>query len=142
MTKQPLAPKRAKEILEALLFAADQPVSVSRLAQVLGTDFDGKKVRKLLAEINEEYHEHGRAFEMIEIAGGFQILTRPEFKKWVAELHKHQRQDKLSQPAVETLAPLWGEISPRPLHDHSRKPNVVSETSTALPPTLTVARSE
>lgn len=91
-------------ILEALLFASDQPVSAARLAQVLGKRFDAKAVRKLIEELNRGYEEQQRAFEVAEIAGGFQVLTRPELKKWVAELHKHRRQDRLSQSAVETLA--------------------------------------
>lgn len=104
MPREKLSQERAKQILEALLFAADQPVSVSRLAEVLGGEFDSKLIRKLVGEMTEEYQGQGRAFEVVEIAGGLQLLTRPEFKKWVAALHKHRRQEKLSQSAVETLA--------------------------------------
>lgn len=94
----------APQILEALLLAADQPVSTTRLAQAMGKRFDGKKIRGMIEELNRFYKEHNRAFEIVSIAGGFQVLTRPEYKKWVAELHKHRRQDRLSQSAVETLA--------------------------------------
>lgn len=104
MLRRPFNPQDAKRVLEALLFAADRPVTTSRLAQVLGKNYDGKSVRKLLAEINEEYKAQGRAFELAEIAGGFQLLTRTEFKKYVSELHKHRRPEKLSQSAIETLA--------------------------------------
>jgi segregation and condensation protein B len=55
-------------------------------------------------ELNAEYQAQGRAFELVEIAGGLQMLTRPEFKEWIAELYKHRQQEKLSQPAVECLA--------------------------------------
>jgi len=94
----------AKQIVEALLFASDQPVATARMAQILGRGVDGKAVRDFIKELNGEYVEQGRAFEIVEIAGGFQMLTKPEYRKWVAELHKHRRQDKLSPPAVETLA--------------------------------------
>lgn len=93
-----------KQILEALLFAADRPVSAAQLSQILGKKYDGRAVRKLLDEINREYLEHARAFEITEIAGGFQLLTRPDFKKWVADLHRHRRQEKISPAGVETLA--------------------------------------
>jgi segregation and condensation protein B len=94
----------AKPIVEALLFAADQPMAASKLSQVMGKRIDGTRVRAIIKELNEEYVEQKRAFEIAEIAGGFQIMTRPEYRKWVAELHKHRRQDKLTPSAIETLA--------------------------------------
>ena len=93
-----------KQIVEALLFAADRPVTPARLADVMGARVDAKAVRQWIQALNEDYETQGRAFEIQEIAGGLQLLTRPQYKKWVAELHKHRRQDKLSQSAVETLA--------------------------------------
>ncbi len=104
MTKRALSHEQAKQILEACLFASDQPVTISRLTQVLGKRFDGRTVRKLLDELKKEYGAQGRAFDLAEIAGGVQLFTRPEFKKWVLELHKHRRPEKLSQAAIETLA--------------------------------------
>ena len=93
-----------KPVAEALLFASDEPVPAARLAQLLGKGADAKTVRKLVDDLNGEYAGQGRAFEVVEIAGGFQLLTRPEFKDWIAELHRHRRQDKLTPSAVETLA--------------------------------------
>jgi segregation and condensation protein B len=93
-----------KPVAEALLFASDEPLPAARLAQILGKSADAKSARKLVEELNAEYTAQGRAFEVVEIAGGFQLLTRPEFKDWVAELHRHRRQDKLTPSAVETLA--------------------------------------
>lgn len=94
----------AGRILEALLFAADQPVSVSRLSQAMGKRIDAKAIRQMIADLNDEYANRGRAFEIVEISGGFQLLTRPEFRRWVAELHKHRRLEKSTPAAVETLA--------------------------------------
>ena len=90
--------------MEALLFASDQPVAASRLAQLLGKEFDAKAVRRMADELNAEYQAQGRAFELVTIAGGLQMLTRPEFKEWIAELYRQRRPEKLSQPAVECLA--------------------------------------
>ena len=97
-------PERSRQILEALLFAADQPLSPARLAQVLGKGHDARVVRKLADELNAEYQAQNRAFEVIEIAGGLQLMTRPEFKEHVAKLLKDRRPEKLSPPAIETLA--------------------------------------
>jgi len=105
MTKHaPLTPEQAPQVLEALLFAADQPVLPARLAQVLGKGFDARAVRGMIEALNKEYAERQRAFEIVEIAGGFQMLTRPEHKDWLIELYKSRRQDRLSPSAVETLA--------------------------------------
>jgi len=104
MTEKTQGGTQPIQIVEALLFAADRAVTATRLAEVLGKRFDAKAVRGLIKELNGQYEAQNHAFEIVEIAGGFQLLTRPEMKKWVAELHRHRRQDKLSQPAVETLA--------------------------------------
>jgi len=122
MSREILAPEKVKQVIEALLVATDEPVSAARLAQLLNANraqtaadaapqpegkpnrVDAHAVRKLLDELNAEYAAQHRAFEVVEIAGGFQLLTRPEYKEWVAELHRNRRQEKLSQSAVETLA--------------------------------------
>jgi segregation and condensation protein B len=104
MTREPLTPERMKPVAEALLFASDEPLAAARLAQLLGKGADAKTVRRLVEELNAEYAGQGRAFEVVEIAGGFQLLTRPEFKDWIRELHRHRRQEKLTPSAVETLA--------------------------------------
>jgi len=93
-----------KRILEALLIATDQPVSAARLARVLGGGVDSRRVRKLMQTMREEYDAQGRAFQIEEIAEGFQILTRPEFHEWVAKLRKTRREERLTPSAIETLA--------------------------------------
>ena len=88
--------------IEAILFATDQPVSSRRIAEVLKTT-EGK-VRSLIASLREHYDETGRAFTVSEIAGGYQILTRPEYGETIKQLFKVSRQHRLSQAALETLA--------------------------------------
>jgi len=104
MAREALTPEQMKPVAEALLFASDEPLPAARLAQLLGKGADAKTARKLVDDLNADYAGQGRAFEVVEIAGGFQLLTRPEFKDWVAELHRNRRQDKLTPSAVETLA--------------------------------------
>jgi len=88
--------------IEAVLFATDQPVSSRRIAEVLGVT-DGQ-VREQVAVLFAQYQESGRAFTVEEIAGGFQILTRAEYGETVKQLFSVDRQHKLSQAALETLA--------------------------------------
>ena len=93
-----------KKIVEALLIATDQPVKPAQIAKILGGGTDTRQVRKIVGELRGEYEVQGRAFQIEEIAEGFQILTKPEFRDWVAELKRARREDKLSPSAVETLA--------------------------------------
>jgi len=96
-------PIDAKRIVEALLFVSDEPLTPRRLAEIVG-DTDARKVRALIDEINAHYDEAGRPFRIKEIAGGFQMLSRPEFKRWLIQLVRGKDAKRLSQAALETLA--------------------------------------
>jgi len=92
-----------KKIVEALLFAADFPVATSRL-KVLVEDLEREELKEMVAELNREYEEQERSFWIQEVAGGYQMATRPGFARWVKELYKGRRAARLTQPALETLA--------------------------------------
>lgn len=104
MAKEPLTPERARQVVEASLFASDQPVPAPRIAQVLGKPYDTPAVREMVNMLNAEYCAQGHSFEIVEIAGGLQLLSRPEFRPYITELYKHRKVEKLSPSAVETLA--------------------------------------
>lgn len=92
-----------KKIVEALLFAADFPVAVSRI-KALVEGVEREDLRTMVEELNREYEEQGRSFWIQEVAGGYQMATRPHFARWVKELYKGRRLARLTQPALETLA--------------------------------------
>jgi segregation and condensation protein B len=92
-----------KRIIEALLFSSHRPVSSARLAQISGAA-DGNQARRIVGELQEEYDAEGRAFAVEEIAGGFQVLSRPRYAPWVRQLQNRQQQESLSNAALETLA--------------------------------------
>jgi segregation and condensation protein B len=94
---------KVKRVLEALLFSSDRPITTARLAELSGAD-DGRQAREVVRELQREYDAEGRAFCVEEIAGGFQLLTRPEFAAHVSRLHSRQDQETLSKAALETLA--------------------------------------
>ncbi len=96
-------PMDYKGAVEAILFSASEPLTVSKLGGVL-EGVDGRKVRTAIKELNEEYERGGRAFRIDEIAGGFQILTRPEYAEFVDKFQTVVRKSKLTQAALETLA--------------------------------------
>ncbi len=91
-----------KSILEALLFATDEPVPAKKLGEIV--KLETLEVRRLLKEMRSEYDKAGRGFAIIEVAGGWQLLSREDFGEFVKKLHKTYAQAKLSQSALETLA--------------------------------------
>ena len=91
-----------RRLVEALILGAPEPVSVARLAELV-PHAKAKHVRELVEELNAEYTAQGRAFEIWEVAGGYQVRTRPEFAPWLQQLQK-TRPLRLSQAALETLA--------------------------------------
>jgi len=91
-----------KRIVEALVLGAPEPVSAQKIAEVVpGLETDD--ARALVAELGREYEDQGRAFEIWEVAGGYQLRTRPEYASYLRLLHR-ERPLRLSRPALETLA--------------------------------------
>ena len=92
-----------KKIVETLLFITDRPVKPTRLADVIdGTN--AKQVREVIAALQDEYTTQGRAVQIVEIGGGFQMATKPEYGRWVRKLYNEKMTTKLSNAALETLA--------------------------------------
>jgi segregation and condensation protein B len=92
-----------QRILEAILFACDAPLPSRRLAELIGTG-DGHAVRKWVDDLNAQYAESGRAFEIAERAGGYMLLTRPQYAPWLKQMFQGRSEGRLSKPALETLA--------------------------------------
>jgi segregation and condensation protein B len=91
-----------KNIIESLLFVADTPLSIERLKNIL-IGVDGKEIRSALEALSEEYDARKGGFYLSEVAGGYQIRTRPAYNEWIKLLLKPSPL-RLSQPALETLA--------------------------------------
>jgi len=92
-----------KQVLEALLFSSSSSVSSKKLADAADSDAVGE-VKELVCELNSEYEREGRAFHIVEVAGGYQIMTRAEYAPFIQKLTKARSGEKLSQAALETLA--------------------------------------
>ncbi len=89
--------------LEAVLFLAREPLGSRKMAQLAGLA-DGTKARTLVRSLNRRYDGEGSAFRVEEVAGGFQLLTRPKYAPWLRRLHSTPVEVRLSAPAMETLA--------------------------------------
>lgn len=89
--------------LEAILFLAREPLSSRKLSQHANLA-DGTEARTLVRRLNERLDEFGRAFRVHEVAGGFQLITKPKFAKWLRRLDYIPHEERLSTPSLETLA--------------------------------------
>ena len=92
-----------KQIVETLLFITDRPVKPSRLADVI-ENTDARHVREIILALKDEYSARGSAVQIVEIGGGFQMCTKPEYGRWVRRLYNEKMTTRLSNAALETLA--------------------------------------
>ena len=90
-------------LMEALLLSTHHPLTAGRLAELLDVDTT-KAIRKGIKVLNEQYETGGRAFRVEQVAGGYQILTLPEFGEALKKLHQKEADAKLTKAALETLA--------------------------------------
>lgn len=90
-------------LVEAALLAADEPLTLRRLAAAAGLA-DAAEARRFVERLRELYEGDGTAFQVEELAGGFQLLTRPEYHPWLARLRRAGNEPRLSAAARETLA--------------------------------------
>lgn len=91
-----------KSITEALIFVADEPINAKTIADVI--EVDREAVEKAVAELVEEYDARASGLQLREIAGGWQIATRPEHHENVRAYLKSKPSAKLSLASLETLA--------------------------------------
>ncbi len=89
--------------MHALLFVSDRPLSADRLAQALG-DMDKDVVLNLLAELRDDIAGQDSPYELREIAGGYQLTTKPAFAPYIRRLLQIKKSNRLSRTALETLA--------------------------------------
>ena len=89
-------------VVEAVLFASDEPLSEARLANIVETSV--KQVRQCIKDLNDKYQANNNAFRIEQIAGGHQMLTLSPYNYWLKKLLRARSESKLSPAAVETLA--------------------------------------
>ncbi|HWL95353.1 MAG TPA: SMC-Scp complex subunit ScpB, partial [Phycisphaerae bacterium] len=87
----------------AILMAADTQLPAAKIATIMGQG-SARSVRECIETLNEQYEAAGASFRIEEIAGGYQILTRPEFNSWLTKLLRVRQETKLSGAAMETLS--------------------------------------
>ena len=92
-----------KSAVEALIFASEKPITLEQIKRVLG-DLDTASINKIIVELKNDYETQSRGLRVVEIAGGFQMTTCSNFAPFLKKLFKNRYSDKLSKPALESLA--------------------------------------
>jgi segregation and condensation protein B len=100
MARRPSA--ELKAILEALIFASPDPLTPKAIYKLLDSE-PKEDVQAALAGLKEDYERPG-GLQLVEVAGGYQIVTRPELHEWVRRLFHERTTQKLTAQALETLA--------------------------------------
>ncbi len=90
-------------LVEAALLAADEPLTARKLAMAAGLA-DAAEARRQVKRLHALYASDGTAFQVEELAGGFQLLTRPEYHRWLVRLRRGGQELRLTAAMKETLA--------------------------------------
>lgn len=102
--------KAYNSVIEALIFASDEPISVKEIIRAI-QEIDGEEteitpdnVEATVDELNEYFLQEDKSFAIIRVANGFAFATKPEYAKYVGYLSSEKSKRRLSQAALETLA--------------------------------------
>lgn len=90
-------------VLEALLFVCPEPISLSRLVTAVGA-VSKVEVEEALKRLERDLSQESRGIQLVKLAGGYRLVTKPEFAPWLKRLDKAKAAQKLSRSALESLA--------------------------------------
>ncbi len=92
-----------KQVVEALLIATPEPLSESRFLQCIDTEID-VSLENIIEALSQDYQKSGRAFEIIQVAGGYQLVTKEDYQIYIKRMFAKSSRLRLSQAALETLS--------------------------------------
>ncbi len=92
-----------KGVLEALLFVNEKPITLEQIKKALPT-VSSNEVKKLITVLADEYSARKCGMTIVEIAGGYQMLSNPLYASYVRSFYQTKHKEKLSKPALEALA--------------------------------------
>ena len=95
--------RELKAILEAVLFVSPEPMPVARLMSIVGT-VSNAEVVQALGLLTHDLDQDGRGIQLVQIAGGYRLVTKQEYGPWLKRMDKAKAAQKLSRSALESLA--------------------------------------
>ncbi len=105
-------PSTLKALVEALIFAAQEPLSLAQLKAIYtgegkndeARQIETETIRQVVADLNKEFEKASKSYRIVSVAGGYQFATLSEYAEWLGRLYREQGRRKLSQSGLETLA--------------------------------------
>jgi segregation and condensation protein B len=91
-----------KGLFESVLFVSGKPVSIDELTDIF--DISKNEIKNLADELNKDYSERNSGLNVIQVAGGFQMVSNPSFKDELTELFGRRNDNRLTRSVLETLA--------------------------------------
>lgn len=88
---------------EGVIFIAREPISTTKLVQYARLH-NGKEARRLIEQLNKQYDKSNCAYRIEQVAGGYQLMSRPVFSGWLKRLEHTIAPQRFSTPSIETLA--------------------------------------
>jgi len=95
--------RELKAILEAVLFVSPEPVPLARLLSIVGT-VSKAEVVQALGILTHDLDQDGRGIQLVQVAGGYRLVTKQEYGPWLKRMDKAKAAQKLSRSALESLA--------------------------------------
>jgi segregation and condensation protein B len=99
---RPSETNRNKAILEALLFASGEPLTIGAIAKA--TSLSEQNIKEIIRELTADYRDRNSGIVIAEIADGYEMATDPELAAWIRRMKNVHVSNKLSQPSIETLS--------------------------------------
>ncbi|MFO7891929.1 MAG: SMC-Scp complex subunit ScpB [bacterium] len=94
---------KLKKITEALIFASDEPLSITQIKSIVD-EASPRQIKQAIEQLNHEYSQTNRSLKIVQVAGGYEMVTHESYAQWVKELFKRRSASRLSQAALETLS--------------------------------------
>lgn len=100
---------RLSSVIEALIFASDEPISGSKIREIIieneeQIEVNEETVQDFVDKLNERYDENGLSFRIEKLGGGYTFVTRSKYHYWLSVFQHENAYRKLSQSAIEALA--------------------------------------
>lgn len=96
-------PEYLKSVVESILFISEKPVTLDQFREVI-EDVGAGEIKQVLQDLMKEYEDNRRGMTVVEIAGGYQMLSSPYYAEYIRNFFKVRVKEKLSRPSLETLA--------------------------------------
>jgi len=94
---------KIKGIVEALLFVSERPLSLDRIRDIL-EDKEKEGIKEVISKLKSEYEEKDKGIRLVEVAGGYQLVTNPEYSEFLKKFYQKTKAERLTSASLETLA--------------------------------------